>query len=150
MELSLGAPTSTPAEARPVALKLYSDRQVLVAAFLGGPIAGGWLLAVNFGRLGRQRLVWVPLALGALGAVVMYVLGTLADAQNPHHSRTTLPVLAAIVCGAIARGVQGEPYKTNLANGGSRESWWKAVGWGLAGLLLITIVVGVLVVAGGL
>jgi len=148
MEAPLGANVSIPAEARPAALRLYSQWQVFVAAFIGSTLAGGVLLAINFKRLGQSRRAAAALGLGALALVVLFAVGAVADANNPGRSRTSLPLASAFACYGIARGVQGQPYKLNVGNGGGRESWWKAIGWAVAGMLLVLVVVVALVMLG--
>lgn len=139
MQLPLGA-TAIP-QASPSARKLYSHRQVLVAAAIGSTLAGGVLLAINFKRLGQRRRAWVTLGLGALAVAALEALGDVADKINPGRVTSGLPLLSALACYWAAKGIQGEPYKSNLANGGGRESWWKTIGWALAGLLVLAIVV---------
>ena len=43
---------------------LYSPGQVALATFLGTPVAGCWLLARNFKKLGITGLGWVMMVLG--------------------------------------------------------------------------------------
>ncbi len=75
-------------------LRLYSNAQVGGAAFFGGPVAAGWLLALNFGRTQNPKA-----ALNAMLAAVVITaaLGALVDflPSDMPFGEWLIPVLTA-------------------------------------------------------
>lgn len=126
--LDLVPPTSIEPE-KP--LRLYSFAQVGGAAFFGGSIAAGWLLALNFGRTQNPKA-----ALNAMLAAVVIIapLGALVDfvPSDMPFGEWLIPVLTATLFEAVYRISFAAKYSRNIDSGGSKASFWKAAGVTLA------------------
>lgn len=114
--------------------KLYSPGQVAGAAFLGGPLAGCWLMAANYSEFGnegarRQTLIW-----GVLGTLAVLGLSLVLPARFPN---SVLPVAYALVLRQAAVGLQGTQFEQHLAAGGQKHSWWRVVGISLVCLVVV-------------
>ncbi len=112
-------------------LQLYSFAQVGGAAFFGGSIAAGWLLALNFGRTQNPKA-----ALNAMLAAVVITaaLGALVDflPSDMPFGEWLIPVLTATLFEAGYRKSFAAKYSRNIDSGGSKASYWKAAGVTLA------------------
>ena len=116
--------------------RFYSRGQVAWASFLGGPIGGCLLLALNYRRLGDSTAANRVL-LG--GSIVTFLLcavsGVLPETTPVAWERG---VRIGIVCSMFecARIWQGKAYENWLANGGTKGSGWVATGAGILGCIL--------------
>lgn len=117
---------------------LYSPRQVALATFLGTPLAGCWLVARNFKKLGSPRSGWAILVLGLAWAAGLCGLAII-DKLPGMVSLGSIPAMVLLM-----RGIQGDDLDRHTSLGGRRTSWAYAVGAGVASLaILFSVVVGV-------
>lgn len=122
--------------------KLFTVGQVTTATFLGSPIAGAVLLALNYRTLGeptkaRQAVVW-----GVVATAALMVLSWFLPESFPN---MILPVAYTIGIAQLTKQLQGPAIERHLAEGGARGSHWKSVGVGLAGLLAVVVVMVALI-----
>jgi hypothetical protein len=123
--------------------RYYTPGQVLLAAILGGPLAGGYLFSRNYSLFGfpkkaKAALLWsLAVSIAAIG---------LGFALPAHTSRT---VPAAIVAG-MYRWYAREAFQSAIAErqaqGWLRYSWWRVAGLSVAFLVLIIVLAAVLLI----
>ena len=116
--------------------KLYSARHVALAAFIGSPLAGCWLLAANFGQLGNKAGQQKALLGGLVGTIVLLLISFVLPENFPNMA---LPAAYVYSMFKLAEGTQGEAFRQHLAAGGLPHSGWRAAGIGVAGLVLTVI-----------
>ena len=124
--------------------RLYSPSSVVLATFLGTPIAGGQLLWENYKRLGNPRMgrtvwMWCSLAslvlIGGLTALMMLAPDVVESIPN-----VLLPALQCGAMAAVANRLQQSTVKAHKAAGGKLASGWRAAGVGLLWLAVVGIV----------
>jgi len=115
---------------------LHSPWQVTGAALLGGPAAGLWLIADNFGTIG-----WGNHAKGLRIALVIIFLALAAFAvYGPElKSYTVFGAICAALVRQYALMSYGQTYEKHLAEGGARRGH---SGWILAGIIGMAVTVG--------
>lgn len=113
--------------------RLYSPRQVSVAAFVGGPLAAAWLMAINFRRLGAPRKAITLVALTTLATLGLIWLAVRVD-DVPHG----VNILAPLAMVVLNRGLQLEDYHSHIAREGRSGSSWRAFGV-IVGALVVTV-----------
>jgi hypothetical protein len=113
---------------------LYDGNSVGVATILGGPAAGGILMAVNYRRLGKGGLAAAVLAAGLLVTALVVGLGSFIPAGLS--SAVAIGLFLGIR--AAAKAVQGPAVEEHVRQGGMLGSRWAAAGLGLC-LLAITV-----------
>lgn len=123
---------------------LYTPNQILLAAFLGAPIAGSILMAINEQRLGRPKGVLSALAIGV--ALTALVVG-LAFALPDDFPGLPLGLLGMGSIRAVVQLKQAEAVARHVQWGGRKGSSWAAAGIGLLGSLIL--LGGVVIVAVG-
>jgi hypothetical protein len=140
-------------EGAPIAAStlLYSSGQVAVAAFLGAVPAAAWLIAANYRAIGRPRAARKTWWWGAAGTLVGSSLGFLLPEKFPH---SFLPLAVTFGFQGLARQLFATVLDAHERTGGAFHSWWRVIGIGLLGMLLVfaLISIGVLAqifVAGG-
>jgi hypothetical protein len=117
---------------------VFSPRQILVAAFLGSPIAATWLIHRNFMTLGDAsrglRALWLGTAVSvAVLAVAFYLPQRIPD--------VLLPLIYSVALYQYALHRFGAAYRQHLTAGGRTGSWWSVLG---VSLLAVLILVGIL------
>ncbi len=120
---------------------LYTVGGVTLAAFLGGPIAGSVLIAINEKRLGRREVARNALLLGFLGTAALVGLG----AALPDAAAKGLPIGSIFGMRQIALGLFGPRLEAHTKAGGKLVSLWHAAGVGLLALVAQLAVVLVVV-----
>ncbi len=119
-------------------LRLYSARQVSGAAFFGGSIAGGWLLALNFARTRNPKaalnaMLAAVVVLAPLTALVLFLPSDFPGIKM------ILPFLTAILFQVGYRIFFAAKYSEHVDSGASKASLWKAAGVTLAAIPVSTI-----------
>jgi hypothetical protein len=111
---------------------IYSPGQVALATFLGGPLGGGWLMAVNYKRLGEPAKMRGAIGLSVLAMAAVIAIGFVIGSG----AAWVLALLPFIVMRALAEALQGDAYRRHVALGGSRGSNWRAAGLGGVSLVI--------------
>jgi hypothetical protein len=111
---------------------MYSPGQVGLATFLGGPLGGGWLLALNFKRLGRPAQAWITIAAVVAALALLVAFAVTASNKGP----MGLGLASIFIMRMIAQSLQGNDYQQHLAHEGRKASSWHAAGFGLLGLAI--------------
>lgn len=136
-----------PSAQRPVRLDvaLYTSKHVALATFLGTPVAGAVLMALNENRVGRAGAAIKTLLAGLVATGFLLTLGLVLPDNVP-----TFPISigSLFVMSAIAKSRQAGFVAQHFAAGGKQGSGWAAAGIGLLSLLVVLVpLAGVLIVA---
>lgn len=136
-------PYTPPASASvvPARIALYAPGHVALATFLGAPIAGCVLLALNYRRLGDSKAANLALFAGFMGTGVLLAI---AFVLPDRFSNSVLPAASTFGMYQCAKTLQGKAHEHWLANGGIQGSGWTAAGIGI--LCLIGIVIAIIAV----
>jgi hypothetical protein len=136
-----------PPAAPPPTYKLHSPENVAIAAFLGSPIAGAWLMALNERRVGNRKGYTRYAALGFLFTVVVLAIGVGLGIAMPKAPSYGLPIAYVIGMRSWAQSAQGKMLEAHLAAKGLKASAGGALLSGIICLVLILVgMVGVLAV----
>jgi hypothetical protein len=114
---------------------LYSSGQIAGATFLGTPLAGTWLLALNYRRLGDRRHARIALALGIVATIALIAIG-FAARNATGRGLSFLGLVPVIVMSSLAKSLQGPAFERHQASGGRVGSTLRTVGVGIAGLAI--------------
>lgn len=114
------------AQGPPPAYALFDANAVTLAAFLGGPVAGTSLMALNYRRLGQAGRAAITLLLGILATGLLLLLGW----NLPNTVSTPIGVLFLFAVQRSARSLQGPAVRNHIERGGRLGSKWMAFGLG--------------------
>ena len=64
---------------------IYSPRQIFAAAFLGGPLAGAWVLSRNYARETHYRQRRLALAVGVVATLAILPIAFYVSDKLPHY-----------------------------------------------------------------
>ncbi|MBN1255177.1 MAG: hypothetical protein JXA50_07895 [Deltaproteobacteria bacterium] len=118
--------------------KLYSQKSIAIATYLGGPLAAGVLIRRNFINLGNEDHGKNALVIGIISTILLFPALFLI----PEHIIDKIPnyVIPAIYTGIIyliVDRLQGKELKKHKENKGQFYSSWKATGIGAIYMLII-------------
>ena len=124
------------------ASRLYSPRQISLAAFIGSPVAACWCFARNYRQLGNPERAQKWLIWGGGGSFVFIVLLCLIPGAQrlPHY---IIPLAYSLALQEVAKRIQGDAVAQHISAGGRLASWWLVVG---ISLLFLIAVFGLLMV----
>jgi len=115
--------------------KVFSERMIWPAIFLGGPLVAGYLFTNNFKVFGRADLITKVWAITIVSSIIILtgVISIPADVNIPNM------VIPAVYTG-IASLLFNKYLKTetdlHISNGGLIHSWWRVAGAGLVSILI--------------
>jgi hypothetical protein len=113
---------------------------MMLATFLGSPLAGSILLAINEKRLGRPNGIIGALALGFGLSVLVFGLAFVLPDNFPG---LPLSLLGMGALRGVAQWSQAEAVTRHLQWGGRKGSGWAAAGIGLlTGVVALGLIVG--------
>ncbi len=119
---------------------LFDSTSVAIATFLGSPLAGTGLMALNYRRMGKKNSA---IAAFVIGLAVTGLAIAFANLIPPY---LTTAVAIGLVVGTknAAKTLQGAAVEEHVRKGGEMASRWAAAGLGLA--LLAILLGGVVLV----
>ncbi len=119
---------------------LFEENHVAIATFLGTPVAGGTLMALNAFRVGNPITGVVIIAFGLILSIVELYF-TLSVNATGSRGANLFSLVAGIIGALIMRGVaswlQGDQIAAHARAGGESASGWQAVGIGAVYLVII-------------
>jgi hypothetical protein len=119
------------------AYSLFDSRAVALATFLGSPLAGCAIMAVNYNRLGNSASAVRAVVAGFVSTGLLLYLSFSTDSGLLH----VLPLLLMLLMIWIAKGLQGDDVEQHVRQGGKLASRWWAAGIGLAAMAVLLLVV---------
>lgn len=117
---------------------VYTPNQIALATFIGSPVAGTVLLALNERRLGRDALFLPTLLVGFLASIALVGIGAVLPDGVP-----TMPFALLGIFGmrGAAHLRQQALVADYVARGGRKGSSWTAFGVGLLGMVVVLAVI---------
>ena len=135
-----------PATGNSAGRKVYVPNHVAVAAFIGSPLAGAWLLGENYAAFSRPAERTKALVWGFAATVALFALSLALPEGMPN---SIIPIAYTFALRELARHLQGKDIDRTLASGGAKHSGWRVAGIGLLSLVLVVAVGAGLVLAFG-
>lgn len=121
-----------------ITARLYTERAIRLATFLGGPLVAGYLIASNYKQLSEPGKVQRTWMIAIIATIVIMIVAFLLPANTPPY---IIPFVYTFGTYYLVQNIQGEKIKIHVAEGGQLQPMWKAVVAGSIGLLFIVAVV---------
>ncbi len=127
--------------------KLYTLGQIGVATYLGGPIAGCYLVSENFKHFDNTRLANKIQIIGIVSTFLLFA-GILLVPERIMDSipNMVIPLIYTALIAGYAQKSQGETIKESLAIGYQKYSGWRVAGVSLGFLFLELLYIIALVI----
>lgn len=118
--------------------KVYKDKEVWVAAYLGGPLTAGYMIAQNYKAFGEKQKARKTLGSGAtvLAAMIVFVFFV------PYGERIPNFIYAILYAGtsySLVRILQGEKIRAHVRAGGVIHSWYRTLAVSFIGLAVSVV-----------
>lgn len=130
---------SQTADGAPSARPLHPLSGVVVATFLGTPIAGSIVIALSLWRLGRKTAAWVVVSAIMLLTIGFFILLFVMPENNIPNTAYTVPQL--VIMYLLGKQLYGRQLLKQERARGPVASTWKGAGIGLLCLLVVVPVV---------
>ncbi len=132
---NLGPAGPVPVETPIPSYTLFDSTSVAIATFLGSPVAGTGLMALNYKRMGKKDHAIATIAIGLAVTGAAITLG----GHIPSYAATGIGV--GLLAGTLnaAKSLQGPAVGQHALRGGPLGSRWAAAG---LGLILLAVIAG--------
>jgi hypothetical protein len=117
-------------------ITLYSPGQIAWATFVGAPIAGCVLMALNYRRFGDSTAANLALIAGLIGTGLLFAIAFVLPDTFPSF---VLPAAYTFAMYQCVKTLQGRAYRQRLATGGIKGSGWAATGIGILCMIFILV-----------
>ena len=120
--------------------KFYSQRAIMIATYLGGPLAAGFLARQNFINFGKDEYGKYSLIIGIISTILIFV-GIFSIPENilDKIPNILIPAIYTGIIYLIIEKLQGKDLKEHKNNNGEFYSAWKATA---IGTICMAILVG--------
>ena len=130
---SSAPPPSSPSPEPIPPYTLFDPTSVGIAAFLGTPIAGTALMALNYRRVGKPRQALWTFVIGVTVTLLVLAFGYLVPAA----ASTVIAVTLFVATYNAAKSMQATMINQHLEHGGQLASRWAAAGVGIGAMVLV-------------
>lgn len=118
--------------------KLYSQKAIGFATYIGGPLAAGILIRRNFINLNKERQGLNALIISAIGtALLFWGLFLIPEHIIDKIPNALIPLIYAGIIYVIVERIQGKELKELKDNNGEFYSGWRAFGVGMISGVII-------------
>jgi hypothetical protein len=122
--------------------RIYKDNSIAIATFLGGPLAGAYLIAENFKAFHDPTKAYTTWLYTIIISVVIFgILFLIPAAENVPN--LVFPALFALAAHYVVKHFQGDKLTTHINSGGPVHS-----GWRVLAVTLISLIVTLLIAVG--
>jgi len=119
-------------------LKLYSNREITIATYFGGPMAAGYLVKKNYQVMGDSKKGVLSLVIGIVSTILIFAgIFSLPDSIIDKIPQPLIPLIYTAIISLLVNKLQGPFIKFHKSNGGLIHSGWKAAGVGAVSLLIL-------------
>jgi hypothetical protein len=112
---------------------LFDSTSIGIATFLGSPVAGAWLMALNYHRLGKRNQALAAFA----GGMAVTGLGIGLGYLIPATYSSAIAIGLVAIMKNVSKALQDAAVEQHMREGGQPGSRLIAAGTGLASLLVL-------------
>lgn len=128
--------------------KIYKDNAMWVATFLGGPLAGGYVMAQNFKAFnepGKAVTTWICTVIATI-----VIFGAIFSIPNSAKIPGQLiPIFYTVIMASLMKHFQGASITAHINAGGQTYNWGRVIVVGLLGLLSTFAIIAIIIIALG-
>jgi len=120
--------------------KIYKDRAVWLVAFLGGPLAAGYIISENFKAFNqpdKAKKTWIYTII----ATIIIFGGIFSIPDSVKIPNQIIPLIYSGIAYFLMQHFQGANITAHINSGGQLHVWWRTLLVGLIGLAITLIAV---------
>lgn len=117
--------------------KLYTTGWVGFATYLGGPLAGAYLMSKNFESLNKKDCAQNALKNGIIATLLLFgLLAFIPESIMDQVPNSLIPLTYTSVIWSLMTKYQDKEIKEHLKNNGVKQSGWKVTGIAILSLII--------------
>jgi hypothetical protein len=118
-------------------VKLYTIGWITFATYIGGPLAGCYLMSENFKNVGNEDLAEKTFKIGIISIILLF--GSIAFIPESILDKipdAIIPLTYTAIIYLYVKKFQGKSINEHIENGGLKYSGWRATGFGILSLIV--------------
>jgi hypothetical protein len=119
----------------PTPTKIYRDKSIWVATFIGGPLAAGYLIAENFKAFNEPYKVQKTWLYTIIFTLVIFA-AIMAIPDTVKFPNQIIPLVYTAVVYYLVQHFQGEKIATHINTGGEIYGWGRTIGVAITGFVI--------------
>jgi len=137
IESSIPIITEQASEAVKSEKRIYKDRAIWVATYLGGPLVAGYLIVENFkafNEIEKVRKTWVYTIVGTI--IIFGGIFAIPDDILESIPKYFIPLIYTAIAYGFVKHFQGKNISAFIALGGKPFGWWRTIIVSLIGVVI--------------
>ncbi len=120
--------------------KLYTTGWIVFATYLGGPLAGGYLMSKNFESFGNEVYAKNALKIGVVATLFLFSsLPFIPESIIDQVPNSLIPITYTFAIYLLMTKYQDKAIKDHIKNNGARQSGWKVTGIAILSVIISMI-----------
>jgi hypothetical protein len=120
--------------------KIYRDKAMYGAAYLGGPLAAGYIIAENFKAFGNNELYKRTWIITIISTIIIFT-GVFFIPDSFKIPNFVIPLFYTAIASILMHQFQGEKIAEHQKKGGKVYSGWRVFLVGLIGISIVLAIV---------
>lgn len=126
--------------------KLYTKGWVIFGTYLGGPLAGCYLVSKNLETLGQKDLAQKIFRIGIISTIIIFgAIIFIPESIMDKIPYSVIPFTYTVAIGWYLAQKQGKTIDEYVKNGGKTYSGWKVIGIAILSLIISLVYIVALV-----
>ncbi len=127
-------------------VKLYTIGWVTLATYIGGPLAGCYLMSENFKNLGNKDLAERMFKIGIMSTILLFGgIAFIPESILDKIPNEIIPFTYTTIIYLYIRKFQGKSIKEHIENGGLKYSGWKVIGISISSVIVSLLYLFILI-----
>jgi len=123
-------------------IKFFSQRAITIATYIGGPLAGGYLMQKNYEAIGQNEIGRKALFISLAATILLFGgISVLPEEVIDVIPNVLIPFIYTGAMYLLVDKYQGQQIREHKAAEGEFYSAWKAAGVGAISLLILMVAV---------
>ena len=120
--------------------KVYSEGWIWFASYIGGPLAGCYLMSKNFEALGKDEYAKKSFKIGVIVTGLFFLaLVFIPQVVMKLIPSYLIPLLYTLIISSYFKKYQSQEIKNYINSGGKKHSGWNVVGISIVSLIITFI-----------
>ena len=124
--------------------KIYTEKNMFLVAFLGGPLSAGYIIAENFKTFNETRKAQITWGISIVVTILIFgSLLALPETIVENIPKQIIPLIYTAIASAIIYHYQKTKIEDHLAEGGKKYGWGRAICVGVIGLIITLLFIAI-------
>lgn len=126
--------------------RIFTNKAISFATFLGGPIAAGFLISKNFKEFGNHSAARNSIFIGIISTIILFAgIFMIPETVVDKIPQFLIPAIYTGVIALLVEKLQGNKIRDFLSSGGKKASNWQTTKYGIIGLVAILMFLAIVI-----